>query len=74
VVDRVSRNEEEAHHVATCRAGRLPIHEIGSGQYSGVREFASRTLPVFMQHLEHARALHAQLTGTVGTSTAAEAR
>jgi putative membrane protein len=57
------------------KAAQLLIYEIGSGQHSGVREFASRTLPVVMGHLEHARALHGQLTGTTAaTRTPAAAR
>ena len=43
------------------KAAQLLIHEIGSGQHGGARQFAAQTLPVVMQHLEHARALQEQL-------------
>src|ERR1044072_2528812 len=42
-------------------AAQLLIHEIGSGQHGGVRQFAAQTLPTVMQHLAHARALQEQL-------------
>jgi putative membrane protein len=45
------------------KAVQLLIHEIGSGQHSGVREFAAETLPGVMEHLEMAKTLHAELTG-----------
>jgi putative membrane protein len=54
------------------KAVELLIHEIGSGQHGGVREFAAQTLPVVMQHLEHAREMHAQLvTQSAARATAA---
>jgi len=43
------------------QAVQLLIHEIGSGQHEGVRELAANTLPRVLEHLEMARALHAQL-------------
>jgi putative membrane protein len=45
------------------KAAQLLIHEIGSGQHSGVRQFAAETLPNVMEHLEMAQTLHAELTG-----------
>ncbi|HMM76072.1 MAG TPA: DUF4142 domain-containing protein [Gammaproteobacteria bacterium] len=45
------------------KAAQLLIYEIGSGQHTAVRQFASDTLPTVMAHLEQAQALHAQLTG-----------
>jgi putative membrane protein len=45
------------------KAVQLLIHEIGSGQHSGVRQFAAETLPGVMEHLEMAKTLHAELTG-----------
>jgi putative membrane protein len=45
------------------KAVQLLIHEIGSGQHSGTRQFAADTLPGVMGHLEMARTLHAELTG-----------
>jgi putative membrane protein len=45
------------------KAAQLLIHEIGSGQHVGVRQFAADTLPKVMEHLEHARALHSELIG-----------
>jgi putative membrane protein len=50
------------------KAVQLLIHEIGSGQHSAVRDFATRTLPSVTQHLEHARELHMRVAQT-GTST-----
>lgn len=44
------------------KAVQLLIHEIGSGQDSRVRAFASETLPTVAEHLEMARAVHDQLT------------
>lgn len=38
-------------------------HEIGSGQDMQLKNFASQTLPVIMQHLEMAQAINVQLTG-----------
>jgi putative membrane protein len=43
------------------KAVELLIHEIGSGQHGGTRQFAAQTLPTVMAHLEAARALHDQL-------------
>jgi putative membrane protein len=45
------------------KAAQLLIHEIGSGQHSGTRQFAADTLPGIMSHLEMAKTLHAGLTG-----------
>jgi putative membrane protein len=45
------------------KAAQLLIHEIGSGQHVGVRQFAADTLPRVMEHLDMAKTLHAQLTG-----------
>lgn len=45
------------------KAAQLLIHEIGSGQHVGVRQFAADTLPGVMEHLEMAQTLHAELTG-----------
>ena len=45
------------------KAVQLLIYEIGSGQHVGVRQFAADTLPAVMEHLEHAKQLHAELTG-----------
>jgi len=42
---------------------QLLIHEIGSGQHTAVRQFAADTLPKVTEHLEMAKALHAELTG-----------
>lgn len=42
---------------------QLLAHEIASGQHTGVRQFAADTLPKVMEHLEMAKALHAELTG-----------
>jgi putative membrane protein len=47
------------------KAVQLLIHEIGSGQHSGVVGFAAETLPGVMEHLEMAKTLHAQLTGAL---------
>ena len=38
-----------------------PAHFFDQRQHGGVRQFAAQTLPVVMQHLEHARALQEQL-------------
>jgi putative membrane protein len=38
--------------------------EIGSGQDARVRAYAIQTLPLIMEHLQHAQALQAQLTGS----------
>lgn len=46
------------------RAATLLIHVIGSGQHDGARQFAAETLPTVMAHLESAKQLHAELTGT----------
>lgn len=45
------------------KAVQLLIHEIGSGQHSGVRQFAAEALPNVMEHLEMAQTLHAELIG-----------
>ena len=45
------------------KAVQLLVHEIGSGQHSGVRLFAAETLPKVMEHLETALTIHARLTG-----------
>jgi putative membrane protein len=42
---------------------QLLSHEIASGQHTAVRQFAADTLPKVMEHLEAAKALHAELTG-----------
>jgi putative membrane protein len=42
---------------------QLLAHEIASGQHTAVRQFAADTLPKVMEHLERAKALHAELTG-----------
>jgi putative membrane protein len=39
-------------------------YEIGSGQDSQLKNFASQTLPVLMEHLEMAQTIDARLTGT----------
>ena len=38
-------------------------YEIGSGQDSQIKNFASQTLPVLMEHLEMAQNINARLTG-----------
>ena len=38
-------------------------HEIGSGQDTRLKNFASQTLPVIMRHLEMAQRVNARLTG-----------
>jgi putative membrane protein len=38
-------------------------HEIGSGQDTRLKSFASQTLPVIMQHLEMAQRINARLAG-----------
>ena len=38
-------------------------YEIGSGQDTRLKNFASQTLPVIMQHLEMAQRINARLTG-----------
>ena len=38
-------------------------YEIGSGQDSQLKNFASQTLPVLMRHLEMAQQIETQLTG-----------
>ena len=38
-------------------------YEIGSGQDSQLKNFASQTLPVLMEHLEMAQTIDARLTG-----------
>ena len=38
-------------------------YEIGSGQDSQLKNFASQTLPVLMAHLEMAQNIEARLTG-----------
>jgi putative membrane protein len=38
-------------------------HEIGSGQDTRLKEFASQTLPVILRHLEMAQGIEARLTG-----------
>jgi putative membrane protein len=48
------------------KAVQLLVHEIGSGQHAGVRQLAVETLPNVLEHLEMARALHAQLTNAPG--------
>ena len=45
------------------KSAQLLIHEIASGQHTGVRQFAADTLPKVMGHLERAKELHAELTG-----------
>jgi putative membrane protein len=45
------------------KAAQLLIHEIGSGQHTAVRQYAADTLPAVMEHLEHAKNIHAELTG-----------
>jgi putative membrane protein len=45
------------------KAVQLLTYEIAQGQHAGVRQFAADTLPAVMEHLEHAKLLHAQLTG-----------
>jgi putative membrane protein len=45
------------------KAANLLMYEIAQGQHSGLRAYATETLPVVMHHLESARALHAKLTG-----------
>jgi putative membrane protein len=45
------------------KTAQLLIHEIASGQHTGVRQFAADTLPTVMQHLETAKNIHAELTG-----------
>jgi putative membrane protein len=42
---------------------QLLSHEIASGQHTAVRQFAADTLSKVMEHLEAAKALHAELTG-----------
>jgi putative membrane protein len=46
------------------KAVQLLIYEIGSGQHVGVRQFAADTLPKVMEHLERAKELHSELTGS----------
>jgi putative membrane protein len=46
------------------KAVQLLTHEVASGQNTGVRQFAADTLPKVMEHLESAKDIHAQLTGT----------
>jgi putative membrane protein len=55
------------------KAVQLLVHEIASGQHDGARALAADTLPTVMDHLEKARALHAQLTSERPPSTAAQA-
>jgi putative membrane protein len=45
------------------KAVQLLIHEIASGQHTRVRQLAADTLPAVMEHLQHAKDLHVQLTG-----------
>lgn len=46
------------------KAAQLLIHVIGSGQHVGVRQFAADTLPKVMEHLDRAKQLHSELTGS----------
>jgi putative membrane protein len=43
-------------------------HEIGSGQDTRLKTFASQTLPVIMRHLEMAQSIEARLTGAAEPS------
>ena len=45
------------------KTAKLLAWEIGSGQDSELQRFASDTLPNVLQHLDRAKALHAELTG-----------
>jgi putative membrane protein len=45
------------------KAVELLIHEIGSGQHAGVRQFAAQTLPAVMEHLDMAKSLLAEVAG-----------
>jgi len=46
------------------KTAQLLEWEIASGQDARVRAFAIQTLPVVMEHLQHAQALQAELTGS----------
>ena len=46
------------------KAAQLLSHEIAAGQHTAVRQFAADTLPTVMQHLERAKDIHAELTGS----------
>jgi putative membrane protein len=46
------------------KTAQLLEWEIGSGQDARVRNFAMQLLPVVVDHLEHAQALQAELTGS----------
>jgi putative membrane protein len=50
------------------KAAQLLIHEIASGQHTGVRQYAADTLPAVMEHLDKAKAIHAQLSGAAPPS------
>jgi putative membrane protein len=48
------------------QAVQLFEYEIGAGQHAQLKHFASQALPVLMQHLEMAKNIDTQLTGTAG--------
>jgi putative membrane protein len=46
------------------KAVQLLEWEIGAGQDARMRAYAIQTLPLVMEHLQHAQALQAELTGS----------
>ncbi|MBV8578893.1 MAG: DUF4142 domain-containing protein [Acetobacteraceae bacterium] len=61
--DAFDRDYVRGQIAAHQQAVQLFEYEIGSGQDSQLKSFASRTLPVLMQHLEMAKDMDAHLTG-----------
>ena len=61
--DAFDRNYIRSQVTAHQETVQLFEYEIGTGQDSQLKTFASQTLPVLMEHLEMAQTINARLTG-----------